>query len=141
MCGTTTRIWSPRWPPPAEAELAAGHRSNARTLLNEAHEAAADGPILPAARQRRCGSPRAGSAAVPCWTRPGTSSTCSLEELTDRERSILRALPGPLTLRQIGAELFLSLNTVKGYTKSLYRKLGVSGREEAVCRARAVGLL
>jgi DNA-binding CsgD family transcriptional regulator len=61
-----------------------------------------------------------------------------VEELTDRERSILRALPGPLTLREIGGELFLSLNTVKGYTKSLYRKLGVSGREEAVSRARAV---
>ncbi|HWM57694.1 MAG TPA: helix-turn-helix transcriptional regulator [Pseudonocardia sp.] len=63
-----------------------------------------------------------------------------VEELTDRERSILRALPGPLTLREIGGELFLSLNTVRGYTKSLYRKLGVSGREEAVSRARAVGL-
>jgi len=63
-----------------------------------------------------------------------------VEELTDRERSILRALPGPLTLREIGGELFLSLNTVKGCTKNLYRKLGVGGREEAVSRARAVGL-
>ena len=55
--------------------------------------------------------------------------------------SILRALPGPLTQREIGAELFISMNTVKGYTKSLYRKLGVAGREEAVARARMLGLL
>ena len=64
-----------------------------------------------------------------------------IEELTDRERSILRALPGPLSQREIGAELFISMNTVKGYTKSLYRKLGVNGRWEAVERAREVGLI
>ena len=64
-----------------------------------------------------------------------------IEELTDRELSILRALPGPLTQREIGAELYISMNTVKGYTKSLYRKLGVTGRAEAVRRAREIGLI
>ena len=44
------------------------------------------------------------------------------EDLTDRELSLLRALSGPGTQRDIGAALFLSINTVKGYTKSLYRK-------------------
>ena len=33
------------------------------------------------------------------------------------------------------------MNTVKGYTKSLYRKLGVTGRREAVERARELGLV
>ena len=52
-----------------------------------------------------------------------------VEELTDRELSILRMLPGSATQREIGAALFLSINTVKAYNKSLYRKLGVaSGR-------------
>jgi LuxR family transcriptional regulator, maltose regulon positive regulatory protein len=54
---------------------------------------------------------------------------------------VLRALRGPLSAREIGAELYLSINTVKGYTKSLYRKLGVTGREEAVRRAREVSLI
>ena len=58
------------------------------------------------------------------------------EELTDRELSILRLLPGPPSQREIGAALFLSVNTVKGYAKSLYRKLGVSSRAEAVEQAR-----
>jgi LuxR family maltose regulon positive regulatory protein len=64
-----------------------------------------------------------------------------LEELTDRELSILRALRGPLTAREIGSELFLSINTVKGYTKSLYRKLGVESRPDAVRRGHELGLI
>ena len=57
-----------------------------------------------------------------------------LENLTDRELAILRALRGPLSAREIGNELHLSINTVKGYTKSLYRKLGVVTRVQAVHR-------
>ena len=43
--------------------------------------------------------------------------------------------------REIGAELYLSVNTVKGYTKSLYRKLGVVSRAEAVHRGHELGLI
>jgi LuxR family maltose regulon positive regulatory protein len=63
------------------------------------------------------------------------------EELTDRELAVLRALRGPLSAREIGAELYLSVNTVKGYTKSLYRKLGVVSRVEAVRRGQELGLI
>ena len=54
---------------------------------------------------------------------------------------MLRALSGDATQREIGAALFLSINTVKGYTKSLYRKLGVVTRADAVREARAHGLI
>jgi len=50
-------------------------------------------------------------------------------------------LPGPLSQREIGTELYLSLNTIKSYTKNLYRKLGVASRAEAVERGRALGLI
>jgi LuxR family maltose regulon positive regulatory protein len=63
------------------------------------------------------------------------------EDLTDREISILRALAGPLSQREIGRELYLSINTVKGYTKSLYRKLSVSSRGDAVERSRELGII
>lgn len=63
------------------------------------------------------------------------------EALTDRELSVLRALQGPLTQREIGGELYLSRNTVKGYTKSLYRKLQVASRADAVRRGRDLGLI
>ncbi|MEL7206714.1 MAG: LuxR C-terminal-related transcriptional regulator [Actinomycetota bacterium] len=61
--------------------------------------------------------------------------------LTAREREVLRLLATDLTQRQIAGELFLSFNTVKTYTRSSYRKLGVSGRAEAVTRCRRLGLL
>jgi LuxR family maltose regulon positive regulatory protein len=61
--------------------------------------------------------------------------------LTDRELAILRVLPGAATQREIGRAMFLSVNTVKAYNKSLYRKLGVASRQEAVTAARDLGLI
>jgi LuxR family maltose regulon positive regulatory protein len=57
------------------------------------------------------------------------------------ELGVLRLLATDLSQRAIGAELYLSLNTVKTHTRSLYRKLGVSSREAAVTRAHELGLL
>ena len=46
-----------------------------------------------------------------------------------------------LSLRDIGAELFVSLNTIKTHTRNIYLKLGAGSRDEAVARARELGLL
>ena len=54
---------------------------------------------------------------------------------------MLRLLRGSLSLRQIAAELFLSLNTIKTHTQSIYRKLGVSTRDDAIVRGRDTGIL
>jgi LuxR family maltose regulon positive regulatory protein len=64
-----------------------------------------------------------------------------VEKLTDRERSILRLLRSDLTQRQIASEIYVSFNTMKTHTRSLYRKLGASSRREALERARELGLL
>ncbi len=63
------------------------------------------------------------------------------EPLTARELKILRYLPTMLSNAEIGAEIFVSLNTVKTHLRSIYRKLDASGRADAVERARRVGLL
>ena len=63
------------------------------------------------------------------------------EPLTAREQRILGYLPTMLSNAEIGAETFVSLNTVKTHLRSIYRKLGVSSRAEAVERARRLGLL
>ena len=60
------------------------------------------------------------------------------DELSERELTVLRHLGGGLSEREIAAELYLSFNTVHSHVKSLYRKLGVSSRAEAVARARSV---
>ncbi len=63
------------------------------------------------------------------------------EPLTDREEEVLRLLRGTLSRREIGQELFLSANTIKTHARAIYRKLGVSTRQEAVERGREMGIL
>jgi LuxR family maltose regulon positive regulatory protein len=63
------------------------------------------------------------------------------EPLSERELGVLRLLHSELSLREIGAELFVSLNTVKTHTRNIYLKLDAGGRDEAVARARELGLL
>jgi LuxR family transcriptional regulator, maltose regulon positive regulatory protein len=63
------------------------------------------------------------------------------EALTERELGVLRLLPSGLSQREIGGALYVSLNTVKSHSRSIYRKLNVETRDEAVARARSLGLL
>jgi DNA-binding CsgD family transcriptional regulator len=63
------------------------------------------------------------------------------EPPTESEMRVLRLLPTNLSKREIGDELFLSINTIKAHTKHLYAKLDVHTRRQAVDRAREVGLL
>ncbi|MFI7600387.1 LuxR C-terminal-related transcriptional regulator [Actinoplanes sp. NPDC049681] len=62
-------------------------------------------------------------------------------DLSEREREVLGYLPTMLTAGEIAAELGVSINTVKAHLRSIYRKLGVARRREAVTRARASGLV
>lgn len=61
--------------------------------------------------------------------------------LTAREVEVLRLIARGLSNREIGEELFLALDTVKGHNRSLFGKLQVQRRTEAVARARKLGLL
>lgn len=60
--------------------------------------------------------------------------------LTRRERVVLSNLTEEVTLEQIASKLFVTRNTVKSQVRSVYRKLGVSTRAEAVEWAREAGL-
>jgi ATP/maltotriose-dependent transcriptional regulator MalT len=63
-------------------------------------------------------------------------------ELSEREQAVLTLLPHGLSRNELGAQLFISENTVKTYLTSLRHKLGVSGRSsEIVARAVELGLL
>jgi LuxR family maltose regulon positive regulatory protein len=61
--------------------------------------------------------------------------------LTAAELRLLPYLQTHLTVREIGERLFVSRNTVATEVASIYRKLGVSSRNEAVGRATALALL
>lgn len=62
------------------------------------------------------------------------------EALSERERLVLVYVERRLTVAQIAAELFISPNTVKTHLRRLYRKLGVATRDEAIRKARSLGL-
>lgn len=139
----------------AAALEAAGHRSAAQEALRRAlARAEPEGlwwPFLevPAVqsmvrRQAQPGSPYSdgrhwglarGSRARGAPPQP------LVEPLTDRELAVLEYLPRRTKNKDIAADLFVSVNTLKTHLRSIYRKLGVGDRDEAVARARDLGLL
>lgn len=64
----------------------------------------------------------------------------STKRLTKREVVVLTHLTRERTLEDIARELYVTRNTVKSQVSSLYRKLGVSTRAEAIERAEQLGL-
>ena len=108
---------------------AVGQRERAEAAIAEAKSVIASCPdpgILADQLTAAKRSPRLGA-------RPG-------QDLTERERTVLRLLKGGLHEREIGHELYVSRNTVHSHIQSIYRKLAVSTRAEAVERTRELGL-
>jgi LuxR family transcriptional regulator, maltose regulon positive regulatory protein len=64
-----------------------------------------------------------------------------VEPLSDRELTVLRYLQGTLSNLEIASELSISVNTVKSHVRSVYRKLAVMHRRDAVRKARDLCLL
>jgi len=64
-----------------------------------------------------------------------------VEQLSSRERDVLRHVGEMLDTADIAAEMYISVHTVKTHLKSIFRKLGASDRREAVRRARQLNIL
>jgi ATP/maltotriose-dependent transcriptional regulator MalT len=85
-------------------------------------------------------------AVLAPWTptvreRAGAPDTVFLPALTPREREVLHELARGSTYADIAVNLFVSENTVKTHVSSLYGKLAVSRRSEALAVARNLNLL
>jgi LuxR family maltose regulon positive regulatory protein len=63
------------------------------------------------------------------------------EPLSEREQEVLRLLATELSSTEIAQKLFVSMNTVRSHIKSIYSKLNVHSRYEAMERARELKLL
>jgi LuxR family maltose regulon positive regulatory protein len=64
-----------------------------------------------------------------------------IEPLSGRELDVLRLIAGGLSNKEIADQLFIGVGTVKWYATTIYSKLGVSSRTQAVARAQELGLL
>jgi LuxR family maltose regulon positive regulatory protein len=71
----------------------------------------------------------------PVMLRESASAGSSVEHLSEREQTVLRYLASRLTAGEIANELFISHNTLKTHVRSVYRKLGVSSRRDALDEA------
>lgn len=64
-----------------------------------------------------------------------------VERLTDRELEVLRNMAALLSTEEIARAMFVSVNTVKTHIRGVLRKLSVNKRNDAIRRARDLGLL
>ena len=79
--------------------------------------------------------------SVPDPDRRATANAHLVESLTAREVGVLEYLPSRLTNSEIAEQLYISVNTLKTHLRSIYRKLQVDDRDDAVARASSLGLL
>src|SRR6266568_3121705 len=82
------------------------------------------------------------ASAAALATRPDATEARpeALAELTARELEVLRLIARGVRNRQIAEQLVITEKTVANYVSSIYSKLQVADRVEAVLRARQAGL-
>jgi LuxR family maltose regulon positive regulatory protein len=85
-------------------------------------------------RPAQLGGPQGGAST-------GTTPEALAGSLSQRELEVLRHLSALLTTDEIAAEMFISVNTVRTHVRRVLEKLSVSRRNEAVRRARELGLV
>jgi len=118
----------------ARIALAAGEEAEARELRARAQRQIAACPDPGFLRGWATAEDTPDPGSVP-------AAADGADELSERELAVLRLLASRLSLREIGNELYVSLNTIKTHTRNVYTKLRVSSRQQAVVRARELGLL
>jgi LuxR family transcriptional regulator, maltose regulon positive regulatory protein len=114
--------------------LGLGDVAGARTLMREIDEILRRRPDL----GTLVGEARAARARLSAERSPGAAGA---SPLTGAELRVLPMLATHMSFPEIGAEMFLSPNTVKSQAMSIYRKLGASSRHQAVTQSREMGLL
>jgi DNA-binding NarL/FixJ family response regulator len=107
-------------------------------LLKDLQQADLVRAVYAAARGTPTLDPRAQRALMRGLTAPAEPSP--FDALTQRERDVLRLIAQGRSNKEIGATLFLSVGTVKGYVSALLPKLGVADRIQAALFATKHGL-
>lgn len=72
---------------------------------------------------------------------PDAAATPLYEPLTERERQVLRLLAVGLSSTEVANELVLAVSTVRSYIKTIYHKLDVHDRDEAITRGQQLDVI
>jgi LuxR family maltose regulon positive regulatory protein len=114
-----------------------GNPEEARAALEKARQIAADYDLVPGFDAHLAAYEARILQAQPAQQIPGIL----IEPLSERELEVLSLMAAGRSNPEIAAELIIALGTVKAHSSSIYRKLDVRGRTQAVIRARELGLL
>ena len=80
-------------------------------------------------------------APVPSPVAGSPAATPPEEPLSTRELEVLRLLAAGMSNPEVAGELVISVDTVRSHCKSIFSKLGVHRRWDAICRAEKLRLL
>jgi LuxR family maltose regulon positive regulatory protein len=135
----------------AEAALVADEPESGRAALDAAFEKAEaigvarpfalSGPCTRQLLTSRLGQDGKGTFAAQAAAALSAVASDVAVPLSEREMAVLALLPSLLSAREIASEFTVSVNTVKSHIRSIYAKLGVSTRREAVLHAQDRGLV
>jgi LuxR family maltose regulon positive regulatory protein len=117
----------------ARAHLALRHTATVRALLADVRELLRERPYVGVLFDEAAALERE-LEEVPAAARDNSG-------LTPAELRLLPLLATHLSFREIGEQLYVSRNTIKTQAISVYRKLGVTSRSEAIACAERLGLV
>jgi DNA-binding NarL/FixJ family response regulator len=80
-------------------------------------------------------TPSVASKVLKMFKKNSTSTSKEELDLTEREKEILRSLVEGMSYKMIAATYFISIDTVSGHIKNIYKKLQVHSKSEAVAKA------
>jgi LuxR family maltose regulon positive regulatory protein len=118
-----------------------GHRRNFHQAGPRLRRLLRSDPELAASYQALGASPHAKPRAIAGGAPRSADAPIVVDSLSDRELEVLKHLAAMLGTEEIADTMYLSVNTVKTHVRSVLRKLAASRRNEAVRRARALGIV
>lgn len=125
-----------------DRSLAAAMRVGARGyLLKDAEADEVAHAVRAVARGELVFGPGVAEHVLGLFATPPAAAARPLPELSDREREVLTLMAAGLGNARIGTRLSVSPKTVANHASSIFAKLRVSGRVEAIARAHAAGLV
>lgn len=121
----------------AHVEAAAAGGRSPRSVFVSVPRAAPATPARPRPAQGATAPPGSGPSAPSRGTDDGLDDGIDgvdngTDELSSREREVLALITAGLSNKQIATSMFLSLNTIKTYVRTAYRKMNVDSRTRAV---------